>query len=78
MLNPFLRDSVGRLRFGKLWIPPRPGHPNPPVGLLEKRFLRRFTREVSWKTLTSIEQERAKEYVKRLFLLRYGLADGMQ
>jgi hypothetical protein len=70
-LNPCLKGSVCCLPWRKVRIPPRLGHPNPPIGSSEKHFLRRFTRPVPLDILSADEQDRASEYVKRFFLLRY-------
>jgi SAM-dependent methyltransferase len=71
VLNPCLRGSVGRFNLGTLRIIPRLGHPTPPIGYKERRFLRPFLKAVSWKTLSPAVQETADIYVQALFLVRF-------
>ncbi len=71
MLNPCLRDSVGRFDLGTLRIIPRLGHRTPSIGHRERRFLRPFLKAVSWKTLTPAVQATADDYLQALFLLRF-------
>lgn len=71
MLNPALRSCVGWLRVARDVIPPRLGRPNPPLGLGEKRFLRRFVRPVPVAALSAAERERARPFLDALFLLPF-------
>jgi SAM-dependent methyltransferase len=71
MLNPCLSGAIGRWHLGKGRIAPRLGHANPPLGLRERRFLRRFLRPAPWKTLSDDDRTTAIGYRSALFLLHY-------
>lgn len=71
MLNPCLRDSVGRLKSGTTRIPGRLGHDNPPLRRRERAFLRRFIHPVPWGQLSAEERDTAAVYTRALFLLQY-------
>ncbi|MDD2365766.1 MAG: class I SAM-dependent methyltransferase [Desulfuromonadaceae bacterium] len=71
ILNPCLRSSVSRLKFGKTVIASRLGVQNPTLHSGERDFLRRFTTPVRTGTLSVNELERVAVYKRLLFLIDY-------
>ena len=70
-LNPCLRNSVGRCRFGALHITPRLGHPLPVIGAKERAFLRGFSNPIVRASLSGDLQQEADIYREALLLVQY-------
>lgn len=71
VLNPALSKAVGPFRLAPVVIPPRLGRPNPRLGFVEKRFLRRFVTPVPVACLTPEERERVRPFLDALFLVAF-------
>lgn len=71
MLNPCLKSSVGRFKFGTLRIPPRLGVANPALSYSDKSFLRQFVSPVRKNKLSSDEIQKVLYYKRLLFLHEY-------
>lgn len=71
LLNPCLREVVGRLRFGTVELPPRLGFDNPLLGRQERALLRMFLRPVEERECAPELLAAADAHLGSLFLLRY-------
>ena len=71
MINPCLQSVAGNFQIGTKNIPSRLGQPNPPIGRLERKFLRRFLKPVPWDAIKPESRSTASVFNKALFLLRY-------